>query len=188
MRTSKKIITLAAFSAALFAFPVQAMEAPAAADAPPAAEGVEEIEVIGQRNLLALRMQVDAAQEQVHLLFNELNTDDDYDIICKTHDRYFSKMKEKVCMPAYAWEIRAEEGRTFADKVQGIANAETAPANLKIDYNEPRLKEQMVEALRHSPELFDAIVKHATLMEELAEAQATYFGDEDQDKEEGDKE
>ena len=43
--------------------------------------------------------------------------------------------------------------------------------------SEPALKEQMVEALRHSPELFDAIVKHAQLMEELAAAQATYFGD-----------
>lgn len=180
MRISRKISALTALSIVLFSFPVLAMEAPL--DAPASAAGVEEIEVIGQRNLLALRMQVEAAQEEVHLLFNDLNTDDDYDIVCKFQERYFSKMKEKICMPQYAWDIRAEEGRTFADKVQGIANAETAPANLKIDYSEPRLKEQMIEALRNSPELFDAIVKHATLMEELSNAQETYFGDEDKEE------
>jgi hypothetical protein len=181
MRSSRKTSALTALLTVLFSFPVLAMEAPL--DVPASAAGVEEIEVIGQRNLLALRMQVEAAQEEVHLLFNDLNTDDDYDIVCKFQERYFSKMKEKICMPQYAWDIRAEEGRTFADKVQGIASAETAPANLKIDYSEPRLKEQMIEALRNSPELFDAIVKHATLMEELSNAQETYFGDEE-DKEE----
>lgn len=179
-RVAALFTTLTAFAAVL-ALPATAMEAPAAADQPPVTEGVEEIEVIGQRNLLALRMQVEAAQQEVHLLFNDLNTNDDYDIVCKFQERYFSKMKEKICMPQYAWDARADEGRIFADKVQGIANAETAPANLKIDYNEPHLKEQMIEALRNSPELFDAIVKHATLMKELESAQASYFGDEEQE-------
>jgi hypothetical protein len=143
-----------------------------------AMEAIEEIEVTGQRTLLALRIQVEAAQDEVHLLFNELNTDDDFDIVCKVEERYFSKMKEKNCMPRYAWDARAKEGQIFAQKITGEAHAEGPPANLEIDSFEPALKEQMIEALRHSPELFDAIVKHATLMEELARAQATYFGDE----------
>lgn len=145
----------------------------------PAAEDIEEIEVTGQRSLLALRLQVEEAQEEVHLLFNQLNTDDAFDIVCKFEDRYFSHTKAKTCMPQYAWDARAREGQTFAKKITGEAYAEGAPANVEIDSYEGALKEQMTEALRHSPELFDAIVKHATLMEELAEAQATYFGDEE---------
>jgi hypothetical protein len=124
-------------------------------------------------------VEVEAAQEQVHLLFNDLNTDDDYDIVCKTEDRFFSKTKQKICMTRFAWQARADEARIFADKVQGLPTAEITSANQRIDMSEPALKEQMVEALRNSPELFDAIVRHAQLMEELAEAQATYFGDED---------
>jgi hypothetical protein len=161
------------------ACPALAMEAPESADAPGVAQGVEEIEVVGQRSLLALRMQVEAAQDEVHLLFNELNTDDDFDIVCKEEERIFSRMRQKNCMPQYAWDAHAKEGQVFAQKVTGEAHVEGAPVDLEIDSYQPALKEQMIEALRHSPELFDAIVKHATLMEELAEAQATYFGAED---------
>ncbi len=182
MTGSHTLFVLTFAFAATLGLPALAMEAPASPEPSAATEDVEEIQVIGQRSLLALRMQVEAAQEQVHLLFNELNTDDNFDIVCHTQDRYFSHTKVKTCMPRYAWNARAEEGRNFADKIQGIAYAETAPANLKIDEAEPELKKQMIEALRHSPELFDAIVKHATLMEELAEAQRTYFGDDEQEE------
>lgn len=165
----------------VFPVAVLAMEAhtdePASEPASAAGEPVEEITITGQRSLFALRMQVEAAQAEVHLLFNELNTDDRYDIVCKTQDRYFSKTKEKVCMTRFAWDARADEAKILADKVRGIPTAEITSANQRIDMSEPALKEQMVEALRHSPELFDAIVKHAQLMEELASAQATYFGD-----------
>jgi hypothetical protein len=173
MVTDKRKV-LAVLLAGALSSSVPAMEA--AQDAPGAAEGVEEIEVTGQRSLLALRMQVEAAQDEVHLLFNELNTDDAFDIVCKVEERYFSKTKEKHCMPRYAWDARAKEGQNFVHKVTGVAHAEGAPANVEIDSFEPALKEQMTEALRHSPELFDAIVKHAMLMQELADAQATYFG------------
>jgi hypothetical protein len=139
-------------------------------------DAVEEVTVVGQRSLFALRMQMEAAQDQVHLLFNELNTNDDYDIICKTQERYFSKTKEKICMTRLAWAARADEARIFADKVRGIPTAEINNANLRIDMSEPVLREQMVDALRNSPELFDAIVRHAQLMEEYAAAQATVLG------------
>lgn len=148
-----------------------------AMEAPEADADVEEITVVGQRSLLALRMQVEAAQAKVHVLFNELNTDDNYDIVCKTEDRYFSKTKQKICMPVYAWNAREEEAKIFLDKMRGMPVAETMSANLRIDMSEPGLKDQMIEALRNSPELFDAIVEHVKLLEELAAAQSTYFGD-----------
>ena len=173
-----KLNAAAALIATVLGFPVLAMAA-VAPDAPGAAEGVEEIEVLGQRSLLALRLQVEAAQDEVHLLFNELNTDDNFDIVCKEKDRYFSHTKEKQCMPRYAWNAYAKQGQVFLHKVTGEAHVEGAPADLEVDSYEPQLKEQMVEALRHSPELFDAIVKHATLLQELEEAKSTYFGPED---------
>ncbi len=176
MSRLQKAASLCGFVFTLLACPLFAMEAPApGADDP----DVEEITVTGQRSLLALRMQVEQAQEEVHFLFNDLNTDDDYDIICREEERLFSRMKQKNCMPRYAWEARAEEGRGFADKITGTATAEGVPANLKIDYSEPRLKEQMLEALKNSPELFDAIVKHAQLLEKLQAEQATYFGEDE---------
>jgi hypothetical protein len=181
MNTPDKLKVLAALVMVVaWNLPALAMEAPESTEAPGAAQGVEEIEILGQRSLLALRMQVDAAQEEVHLLFNELNTDDDFDIVCKVEERIFSRMRQKTCMPQYAWNAHAKQGQVFAQKVTGEAHVEGVPVDLEIDSYEPALKEQMIEAIRHSPELFDAIVKHATLMEELAEAQATYFGDDEE--------
>ena len=178
MTTASKFKAMAVLLA-VAAFPTLAMEAP---EAPGAAQGVEEIEVIGQRSLLALRMQVEAAQDEVHLLFNDLNTDDAFDIVCKEEERLFSRMRQKNCMPQYAWDARAKEGRAFADSQTSPDYAEARPAYLDIGVNAPRMREQMVEAVSHSPELFDAIVRHANLMKELSDAQATYFGEEAQEE------
>jgi len=160
--------------AMLLALPASAMEAPPPHNDDP----VDEVTVIGQRTILALRLQMEAAQEEVHLLYNELNTNDAYDIICKTTDRYYSKIKDKQCKPQFAWDARAQEGQDFARQIKGEGFVQGAPSNYQIALQEPGLREQFIEALRNSPELFDAIVKHAQLMEQLQQAQSTYFGDE----------
>lgn len=159
--------------AGIFAMPLAAMESPAPTDAD---AQVEEITVIGQRTLMALRMQVEVAQDQVHLLFNELNTDDRFDVVCRVDERIFSKIKERKCMTQYAWNAHAEEGRAILDQRQGIANADTVSAQIEIESFEPRLREQMLAAVQKSPELFDAIVRHVQLLEQLTAAKKTYFG------------
>jgi hypothetical protein len=164
----------------LLTLPLLAMESPApSAGEEPAEEPVEEINVVGQRTILALRLQMEAAQEEVHLLFNELNPEDSYDIVCVEVDRYFSRMKEKQCKPRFAWDALETEGQNFARSVRGENVVQGITSNTEIGLAEPGMREHFVEALSKSPELFDAIVKHAQLMEKLAEAQATYFGEEE---------
>jgi hypothetical protein len=172
--TAKGLLTLAILLTAVCALPTLAMESP-----PVAGPDTDEITVVGQRSLIALRMQASKAEDEVHAIFNELNTEEEYDVVCKTEERYFSRMKEKKCLPAYAWDAYAKEGQNFANKIMGVPTSDIAPANTDLAYHQTRLRERMVEVLKDSPELFDAIVKHATLVEELREQQATYFKEEE---------
>lgn len=178
----------AAICASLLALPLSAMENSAPAQEAPAApsgtghlpgEAPEEVTVVGQRTLLALRMQMEAAQDAVHELFNELNVNDDYDIVCKVEERYYSRLKEKQCKPQFAWDVALGQGQQYVrdlqqQSVQG--SMQGTGDNLALAVKQAGMRDNFVEVLRTSPELFDAIVKHAELMKKLEEAQATYFG------------
>ncbi|MDH3552841.1 MAG: hypothetical protein OER22_09530 [Gammaproteobacteria bacterium] len=53
---------------------------------------IDEITVVGARQLGAMRAKVELAEDQVFALFNDLNDDDGYDIICKKETRIGSQL------------------------------------------------------------------------------------------------
>ena len=164
----------------LLTLPAFAMESPAPVPEPAApSEPIDEVTVVGQRTLMALRFQTEAAQEVVHQLFNDLNTDDSYDIVCKTTERNYSRIKHRQCKPRFAWDALATEGQMLARRARGENVVQGTPSDTEIGLAIPAMREHFVNVLRTSPELFDAIVTHARLMEKLAEARSTYFGEED---------
>ena len=61
-------------------------------------ETIDEVTVMGVRSLALLRAEVIEAEEVVYNLFNELNDDDDYDIICKKETRIGSQMPQRICL------------------------------------------------------------------------------------------
>jgi hypothetical protein len=155
---------LAAFCAGL----VGAQEAPAT-DA--AGERIEEITVTGQRSLFDLRMKVSEAEDAMYALFNELNTDDKYDVVCKIEIRYFSHIKQKRCLPQYALDA-------LMDAAQGMARgqAQGLPQEAVIARETPVLEAKFQELVGKNPELFDAMAKHYELSEALRLRRKTYFG------------
>jgi len=48
---------------------------------------IEEITVLGERSFFTLRLEIEAAEAEVYGLFNELNTNDDFDFKC-TREAY----------------------------------------------------------------------------------------------------
>jgi len=78
---------------------------------------IEEITVQGQRTIYALRLEIDSAETVAYNLFNELNSNDEFDVKCKEVRHTSSHISRRTCMAEY---LREEEARLAQDYVQGI--------------------------------------------------------------------
>ncbi len=85
---------------------------PQASDRP-----IEEIQVLGTRTLYSIRMEIVDEENKIFSMFNELNSDDKFDIFCDDIAPTGSHIKQRVCEPRFATETRAQMSQ---DYVQGI--------------------------------------------------------------------
>ena len=74
---------------------------------------IEEITVLGERTFFTLRLEIGAAEEEVYGLFNELNTNDDFDVTCTWEVYTGSHFKRRSCMAAYLREAQAENTQNY---------------------------------------------------------------------------
>lgn len=93
-----------------------AEEAAAAASAP------DEVVVIGQ-SLSDLKQRVEAAEVAVFDRFNDINSNDDFDIHCRYRTRYFSHTRERVC-ESNSWR---EQDENYAESLLQTVRGEYAP-------------------------------------------------------------
>jgi len=114
-RTALILLALASFSfPAVFA---QQAESNDVADASTPAREIEEITVIAEQTFSTLRVQIEAAEEEVFALFNELNSSDEYDITCTVEVYTGSHLPQRDCMAAF---LRDAIAQNIQDYVQGI--------------------------------------------------------------------
>ena len=83
----------------------------------PDGSAIEEIIVQGERTIYALRLAIESAETEVYNLFNELNTNDGFDVTCKEVRYTSSHISRRTCMAAY---LRKEEAYHLQDYVQSI--------------------------------------------------------------------
>ena len=139
---------------------------------PPAeAETIEEVTVIGQRTLTSIRMQIDRASERIFELYNELNTDDLYDIHCRSAAPTGSHITRKVCSPVY-FEL-AEADATQVSLGGGVG---TGLFYGRLAQHNPIMEQKWKDVVNNNPEIVEAIVEHFELTEELKESRKAYFG------------
>lgn len=123
----------------------------AAADILPGEEIIDEVTVLGIRELADLRAEVIAAEDVVFDLFNDLNDDDRYDIICKKETRIGSQIPKRIC-----------QARLFRDAVaaqaEEVVEGEILPG-VKVNaakHNEI-LRKKMAALANEHPELLTAL-------------------------------
>ncbi|PCI74974.1 MAG: hypothetical protein COB20_13925 [SAR86 cluster bacterium] len=62
---------------------------------------IEEITVTSDLSFSSLRFQIREARDKVYLMFNELNTDDDFDVDCRKTDYTGSYIQGHDCYPVF---------------------------------------------------------------------------------------
>lgn len=111
----------------------------------------DEIVVIGDMTPRRFRLQIERAEDEVFSIFNELNGDDDYDIVCKRRTRVGSQIPFRSCKARLYWEAlseAAQEGDFGAPYRERLSNASAHAA---------RLREIMAETAGQDPQLMRAL-------------------------------
>jgi hypothetical protein len=122
---------------------------------------VEEIAVVGERSVSQLKREIEAANRVVYETYNELNTDDDYDIECRKLAPIGSQVLRTYCRARIYWDTRSP--REEEDDTLAINRQPSSPA-----VYDRTLQEKMRELARTNPALLNAIIEREILKRELA--------------------
>jgi hypothetical protein len=133
-------------------------------------EAIDEITVMGARDLGALRAELVRAEDEVYDLYNDLNDDDDYDIICKKQARVGSQIKFRVCQT----RLFREALSTATEDEDGFLSPEGQLVNEKK--HNSILREKMRVVANENPELVVALRKRHALKQKLEEERHKKYG------------
>ncbi len=106
-----------------------------------APEPVEEITVFADDSITALRHRLRAVDEQFFARYNELNSNDDFDMICKRETRIGSQIPRRVCLSRLHRAIISESSTDVAEDIaDGTDNAivDESPSWNRKHYREVR--------------------------------------------------
>lgn len=109
-----------------------AQNEPAARDGgdAPSQETPEEIVVRGKR-LVAFRLEVELARERAYDLFNEINSNDDFDIQCTAEQRTGTRLGRQVCAARFEGRISSRAGKDYLSALRAVCNQD--PGGLTQD-------------------------------------------------------
>jgi hypothetical protein len=146
-----KILTTAA--ALLFAVTsVSRCQTASAQEVEPApSDKIEEIIVYGDKSLRRLRNDVYKAEKKAIVMFNSLNSDDEFDIHCTREAPTGSHIKRRVCRANFVGKATAREARGF------MLGQPYIPAWAEIKKKDELLRKEMEALISENAELFEAL-------------------------------
>lgn len=129
----------------------------------------DEITVMGARSLGSLRAKVVQAEDAVFDLYNVLNDDDAYDIICKKEAPIGSQLPRRVCRSRVYRDAAAEAAEEM--QIDGVL--------MRPAVNEARhsqiLREKMRTLANENPELMAALRERLALKKKFEAERAKKF-------------
>ena len=138
---------------------------------------IEEITVLGERSFFTLRLEIEAAEAEVYGLFNELNTNDDFDFKCNREAYTGSHIKRRRCMAAYLREAQAENTQNY---LKGIdTRLSLSEVEGEVHQQTLAMQAEMTQLALDNPEFSQALRKLAELLGALNTKKAAnpfYFG------------
>ena len=134
---------------------------------------IEEITVVGQQSLARLGRLVEDKQEEIFAFFNENNSSDKFDIICKRRAATGTYIKARVCEPRFLSEFRGEKARE-ARMGFGLYYNQRELVELSLEEFE-QLQNEMTEMMLTHKEYSDALADLADLSENYESQRVEYF-------------
>lgn len=141
-------------------------------------EVIEEVTVIGMRDIISLRNKLFRAEDQFFELYNEINDEDIYDVVCRMRAPTGTRIARRECLPNFYRMATSEEGQAWVDSFTGHFGVQK-PANFVIAHHYPIMEEKMKLLIKENPNLFERSMEVYQLTEQLEENRRVYFDRQD---------
>ena len=122
---------------------------------------IEEIQVLGSRTLYSIRMEIVDEENKIFSMFNELNSDDDFDILCDNIAPTGSHIKQRVCEPRFVTETRARMAQDFMLGIGALNESSDLGVETKLQQDE--LEKEHLRIAAEYPEYLEMLTKLMTL-------------------------
>ena len=153
---------------------------------------IEEITVVGEKTLLAMRHQIELEEENLYGMFNDLNSSDELDIRCRTMTKRLSHLTERICEPVFLTNYRIERNRNALTEIRQAWSDEGIDPVILLngldlmeseydlrkdsDHKFEELSEEMLRIALENPEYFATLQRISRLKEEFEAARKLEFG------------
>ena len=114
-------------------------------------------------------MEIVRAEDEIYRIFNELNEDDDYDMICKTEKPVGTHISRRVCRARLFREAMAEDARRAMN-----GEVMTGPM-INTQKHNKILQEKLRSMVLEYPELAEAVQKRYILRQKFLKAREEKF-------------
>ena len=138
---------------------------------------IEEIIVVGQQSLARLGRLVVEKQDEIFAFFNENNSADKFDIICKRERKTGSYITERVCEPKFLRDFRGQKAREFRMGFGVYLNQRELVEQPYAAEHFEQLQNEMTEMMLTHKEYSDALADLTDLSENLQFQRVEYFSD-----------
>ena len=127
-------------------------------------EELEQVHVYGSKeDLWQLRQAIIEAENRFYERYNELNSNDDFDVKCRVEARTGTRLTTRTCRPLYQEDAVQEGAKQAVELRQGFqsyrgeallgATSPPVPAAIKILARRPEFERNMRNVVRKHPEL-----------------------------------
>jgi hypothetical protein len=95
------------------------------------AQADDEVVVTGRR-LAELRVGVQKARERAWGIFNELNTNNDFDVVCHDETRTFSHARQRICEPRFEMRITSTAAKEYMAELAAVCPVNPADGSINF--------------------------------------------------------
>ena len=162
-------------------------QAAGAAGGAPTSTAVDDEVVVRGRRLADFRAELQAARVRVYDLFNELNSDDAFDVHCQLEDGTGTRMRQQTCRPQFKDEISSEAAEAWVEGIRDACGGQLTQdcifseaanqgrsAALAVESTEPLMQKrfalEMARVVAEHPEMQQAIVDYEAVERAYEEA------------------
>lgn len=139
------------------------------------ARPIEEIVVRFQRSFFELRREIVLAEKNIFRLFNDNNSSDKMDIICKNRRHTSSHISQRICEPVFVSEMRTSNAR---DSIilgwEFLFNNNELLAEVGAEMEQ--LQAEIFGMVLTNEEYARALANYAELVEDFTELRAARWG------------
>ncbi|MGV3591697.1 MAG: hypothetical protein ACO1PZ_08390 [Gammaproteobacteria bacterium] len=154
-------------------------------------EEPEEVVVVGNRHLMALRLDMLDAERLAYEVFNRFNDEKRFEIHCSLQSPTGSRLEKQVCEPEFEIQAKRTHARHYFENTREMLNQFAAvavipnentppvyvPAEAMIAFQQKAYRDKMRQVTDAHPEFVAALVKYAETRRQYEEAIGTARND-----------